>query len=43
MVASQQLTAFHHTGFWQPMDTLREKQDLEKFALEETPPWLKIG
>jgi glucose-1-phosphate cytidylyltransferase len=43
MVASQQLTAYHHTGFWQPMDTLREKQDLEKLALEETPPWLKIG
>jgi glucose-1-phosphate cytidylyltransferase len=43
LVASQQLAAFHHENFWQPMDTLREKQDLEKFALEQTPPWLKIG
>jgi hypothetical protein len=22
--------AYHHQGFWQPMDTLREKKDLEK-------------
>jgi len=43
MVATQQLAAFHHQGFWQPMDTLREKQDLERMALEEIPPWMKIG
>jgi glucose-1-phosphate cytidylyltransferase len=43
MVASQQLAAFHHQGFWHPMDTLREKQDLEKYASERIPPWLKIG
>jgi glucose-1-phosphate cytidylyltransferase len=41
MVAMKQLAAYHHTDFWQPMDTLREKQDLEKFAMERTPPWLK--
>jgi glucose-1-phosphate cytidylyltransferase len=35
-----QLMAFEHAGFWQPMDTLREKQDLEKLAHQETPPWL---
>jgi glucose-1-phosphate cytidylyltransferase len=43
MVASHQLAAFHHEDFWQPMDTLREKQDLEKLASWQTPPWLKIG
>jgi glucose-1-phosphate cytidylyltransferase len=32
--------AFEHGGFWQPMDTLREKQDLEKLAQEANPPWL---
>jgi len=32
--------AFEHKGFWQPMDTLREKQDLEKLAREGNPPWL---
>jgi glucose-1-phosphate cytidylyltransferase len=43
MVERRNLAAYHHKGFWQPMDTLREKLDLEKFALEETPPWLQIG
>jgi glucose-1-phosphate cytidylyltransferase len=37
-----QLMAYQHDGFWQPMDTLREKQELEKFAQLETPPWLEI-
>ena len=41
LVVQRNLTAFHHNGFWQPMDTLREKQDLEKLALLETPPWLE--
>ena len=36
-----QLMAFSHIGFWQPMDTLREKNDLNLLALEETPPWLQ--
>ena len=35
-----ELMAFEHEGFWQPMDTLREKQDLEKLALKGNPPWL---
>lgn len=35
-----ELMAFEHHGFWQPMDTLREKQDLEKLAHEANPPWL---
>jgi glucose-1-phosphate cytidylyltransferase len=43
MVERKNLAAYHHKGFWQPMDTLREKLDLEKFVLEETPPWLQIG
>ena len=36
-----QLMAFQHEGFWQPMDTLREKRDLEKFASLPIPPWLQ--
>ena len=35
-----ELMAFEHGGFWQPMDTLREKQDLEKLSREGNPPWL---
>jgi glucose-1-phosphate cytidylyltransferase len=42
LVATQQLAAFHHEGFWQPMDTLREKEDLEKLASLGNPPWMKI-
>jgi len=36
-----ELQAFKHFGFWQPMDTLREKQELEKFSKQIPPPWLK--
>jgi glucose-1-phosphate cytidylyltransferase len=36
------LMAYHHKGFWQPMDTLREKRELEKEALLKTPSWLRI-
>ena len=38
-----QLMAFHHSGFWQPMDTLREKRELEKMDLRKTPPWLELN
>ena len=40
LVEEQQLMSFHHNGFWQPMDTLREKQDLERLSLLNPPPWL---
>jgi glucose-1-phosphate cytidylyltransferase len=42
LVEGKNLAAYHHEEFWQPMDTLREKLDLEKYATEETPPWLQI-
>jgi glucose-1-phosphate cytidylyltransferase len=38
-----QLMAFRHEGFWQPMDTLREKRELEKYANLPKPPWLNLG
>jgi glucose-1-phosphate cytidylyltransferase len=34
-----QLLAFHHDGFWQPMDTLREKQLLESLWAGGKAPW----
>lgn len=40
LVEEQQLMSFHHNGFWQPMDTLREKHDLEKLALLNPPSWM---
>jgi glucose-1-phosphate cytidylyltransferase len=36
------LMAYHHESFWQPMDTLREKRELEKDALLDIPPWLNF-
>ena len=34
-----QLMAFQHDGYWQPMDTLREKQELEKLWASGAAPW----
>lgn len=34
-----QLTAFKHTSFWQPMDTLRDKNVLENMWKEGKAPW----
>lgn len=40
LVRMGNLMSFHHDGFWQPMDTFREKEDLSKLAKQSTPPWL---
>ena len=42
LVLDQELASYEHNGFWQPMDTLREKQDLAKLAAESNPVWLRI-
>ena len=34
-----QLVAFKHEGFWQPMDTIREKNYLEDLWLANKAPW----
>jgi len=39
LVADGQLYAFQHEGFWQPMDTLREKRLLESLWQSNTAPW----
>ena len=39
LAADRQLVAFHHDGFWQPMDTLRDKQHLESLWQEKSAPW----
>jgi len=33
------LAAYRHTGFWQPMDSLRDKNVLENFWSSGAPPW----
>ena len=39
IAAEGQLMAFKHEGFWQPMDTLREKQMLERLWEGGAAPW----
>ncbi len=34
-----ELSAFNHKGFWQPMDTLRDKNILESQWKSGSPPW----
>ncbi|MEZ2126349.1 MULTISPECIES: glucose-1-phosphate cytidylyltransferase [unclassified Sinorhizobium] len=34
-----QLTAYHHDGFWQPMDTLRDRHILESLWASGQAPW----
>lgn len=39
LAADGELCAFRHTGFWQPMDTLRDKNLLEGLWSGPNPPW----
>jgi len=39
VAADGQLAAYRHEGFWQPMDTLREKQLLENLWQSGQKPW----
>lgn len=39
LVADRQLMAYKHNGFWQPMDTLRDKQQLEELWMSGRAPW----
>ncbi len=39
LAADDQLRAFEHTGFWQPMDTLREMNLLEELWRSGRAPW----
>ncbi len=39
MAKTGQLTAFRHSGFWQPMDTLRDRNVLEELWQSGNAPW----
>jgi glucose-1-phosphate cytidylyltransferase len=38
LAADDELVAYRHNGFWQPMDTLRDKLQLESLWVQ-SPPW----
>lgn len=39
LASDEKLNAFKHEGFWQPMDTLRDKNELEKLWAQGQAPW----
>lgn len=41
LAAAGQLNAYRHTGYWQPMDTLRDKTVLENLWNADKAPWKK--
>ncbi len=41
LAARQQLSVWQHHGFWQPMDTLRDKTHLEDLWQKGNAPWKK--
>ncbi|NIK86908.1 glucose-1-phosphate cytidylyltransferase [Rhizomicrobium palustre] len=43
LVSERQMAAFEHGGFWQAMDTLRDKQHLESLWASGEAPWRVWG
>lgn len=39
LIEAGQLIAYPYDGFWAPMDTLQDKQDLERLSENGDPPW----
>ena len=39
LASEAQLGAYRHDGFWQPMDTLRDKTHLEELWQSGKAPW----
>ena len=39
LAADGELNAYKHSGFWQPMDTLRDRQLLEQLWAKDQAPW----
>jgi len=39
LATSGELMHYHHSGYWQPMDTLREKNELETLWSSDQAPW----
>jgi len=39
LAQQHELMAYQHTGFWKPMDTLRDKRELEDLWADDRAPW----
>lgn len=42
LASEGELSAYRHTGFWQPMDTLRDKNYLEELWQKGEAPWYDL-
>ncbi len=40
LLAERRLMAFQYDGFWAPMDTLKDKQELDALMERGNPPWV---
>lgn len=43
LAAERQLAVFRHAGFWHPMDTLRDKNALQRLWESGQAPWRALG
>jgi glucose-1-phosphate cytidylyltransferase len=43
LAADRQLMAYQHDGFWKPMDTQRDRQELERLWNQGDAPWSGSG
>ena len=43
LTSDQELFAFEHSGYFEPMDTYREYLKLNKYWEEGNPPWMNLG
>ncbi|MTK52810.1 glucose-1-phosphate cytidylyltransferase [Paludibacter sp.] len=41
LAKDKQLVTYKHSGFWKPMDTLRDKTELSEMVEMGTAPWIK--
>jgi glucose-1-phosphate cytidylyltransferase len=39
LVESNEIAAYQHNGFWQSMDTMKEKKFLNELWIQEKAPW----
>ncbi|MDH3649169.1 MAG: sugar phosphate nucleotidyltransferase [Saprospiraceae bacterium] len=39
LIVEQKLTSYHHAGFWQSMDTFKDKMLLDDLQATGVPPW----
>jgi glucose-1-phosphate cytidylyltransferase len=40
LAEEKQLVSFKHTGFWKPMDTKKDKTELEEMIAQNKAPWM---